>query len=75
LFFSEQTVDALVEAIERFEVVEGHFDPVFIRSHVQAFDVCRFRAEMQGFIDAKLGEFRRERGLGEQQAWKSVVAV
>ena len=63
LFFREQTVDALAEAIERLESIEGRFDPAFIRSHVQAFDVSRFKAEMQAFIDEKMGEFRRHFGL------------
>jgi len=59
LFFPAQTVDALIEALRRFEAVEGRFDPTFARTNAERFDVSRFKAEMSAFIADKLSEFRR----------------
>ena len=42
LFFQEQQVDALAEAIEAFERPESGFDPVVIRNHALAFNEERF---------------------------------
>jgi hypothetical protein len=63
LFFREQTVDSLIEPIRRFESVEERFDSGFIGSHVQSFDVSRFKAEMQAFIGHKLSEFHHRARL------------
>ena len=54
IFFSEQTVDAMVEAIRTFEAVEARFSPSFIRSSVQRFSVSRFKSEMERFIEESL---------------------
>jgi glycosyltransferase involved in cell wall biosynthesis len=54
VFFFEQSVDAMVHAIQVFESVEPRFSPSFIRSHVERFNVSRFKAEMQRFIDDSL---------------------
>jgi glycosyltransferase involved in cell wall biosynthesis len=58
LLFPSQTVNALVEAVRLFETVEGRFSPAFIRAHAERFDVTRFNAEMQAFVNEKLAEFR-----------------
>jgi len=50
--------ESLVEAIQQFESVEGRFSPVFIRAHVQRFDVSRFKKEMFEFIADKLHGLR-----------------
>jgi glycosyltransferase involved in cell wall biosynthesis len=58
VFFAEQTVDSLVEAIEFFESVESRFSPSFIRHSVERFDTSRFKSAMTDFIDRSL-ELRR----------------
>ncbi|HEX5483529.1 MAG TPA: glycosyltransferase [Terriglobia bacterium] len=57
VFFYEQSVEGLMEAILRFESLESRFNPQAIRAHVQRFDTSRFRAEMESFIAAKWAEF------------------
>jgi glycosyltransferase involved in cell wall biosynthesis len=57
IFFGQQSVDSLVEAMRVFESVETRFSPTFIRAHVQRFDVSRFKREMYEFIENKLAAF------------------
>jgi glycosyltransferase involved in cell wall biosynthesis len=54
IFFSEQTRDSLVEALEFFESVESRFSGSFIRQNVERFDAPRFKSEMSCFIDQAL---------------------
>ncbi|HEV2495122.1 MAG TPA: glycosyltransferase [Terriglobia bacterium] len=61
IFFTEQSVDSLVEAIERFESMERRFSPARIQTHAQGFGVTRFQAEMRAFIEEALAEFRSGR--------------
>jgi glycosyltransferase involved in cell wall biosynthesis len=60
VFFSRQSVESLVEAMQVFESVESRFSPAFIRAHAQRFDVSRFKKEMFEFIEGKLAAFRRQ---------------
>ncbi len=48
LFFSEQTLSSLMDAIDRFERFE--FDPKFIQSHAQRFSKERFKHEIAEFF-------------------------
>jgi glycosyltransferase involved in cell wall biosynthesis len=64
LLFPAQTVQALVQAVQLFESVEGRFDPAFIRAHAERFDKARFKAEMQAFVTEKVAEFRCRAGMG-----------
>jgi glycosyltransferase involved in cell wall biosynthesis len=57
IFFGQQSVESLVEAMRVFESVEARFSPVFIRAHAQRFDVSRFKREMFEFIENKLATF------------------
>jgi glycosyltransferase involved in cell wall biosynthesis len=58
VFFAEQSVDALVETIERFESMESRFSPPHIRAHARGFGEARFKAEISAFVEEKLAEFR-----------------
>lgn len=58
VFFSNQSVESLVEAVGFFEAVEARFSPVFIRGQVQRFSGDRFKAEMRAFVTEKLAKFR-----------------
>jgi len=60
LFFKEQTVDSLIDAIARFETlnqVQGKFDPQVIRQHAEEFDVNRFKEKIKNYIDQKWQQF------------------
>ncbi len=57
VFFPEQSVDSLVEAIRIFESVESRFSPAFIRAQAERFDISRFKTEMGAFIAEKMAEF------------------
>jgi glycosyltransferase involved in cell wall biosynthesis len=52
VFFSEQTVESLNEAIERFESME--FDYKRIREHAYNYDVRVFKDKLVSFIESKL---------------------
>ena len=51
LFFNEQTVDAIKEAITVFE--PKTFDSKAIRAHALQFSKERFEKEIQSFVDEK----------------------
>ena len=59
VFFGEQRADSLVEAILKFEAVEHHFSPPFIRAHAEQFDKKRFLKKMGGFVAEKLEDYRQ----------------
>jgi len=48
VFFREQTVEAVIDAIQRFEKMR--FDPQAIRQAVQRFDVQHFKRELREFV-------------------------
>jgi len=55
LFFREQSVEALIETIERFEQMS--FDPAAARANAERFSNQRFRRELSEFIEAKWQAF------------------
>ncbi len=50
VFFHEQTVESLVEAIEYFEQHAGLFDPLAIRRHVAGFDRAVFKQRISDHV-------------------------
>lgn len=48
IFFKEQTVEAVVEAVQRAE--QTPFDPYVIRQSIQKFDVENFKSELLRFV-------------------------
>ena len=69
VFFSEQTPDALVEALERLE--RTRFDSDRIRRHAAAFDAAPFSDRMTAFIERKWSEFQSH---GLEQAVSRALA-
>jgi hypothetical protein len=59
LFFRDQTPEALIDALRRFEVT--CFRPEKIRAHALRFGEARFRAEMRAFVDECLAGHREGR--------------
>jgi len=54
IFFPEQTVEAAVEGILRFEAAESIFVPTEIREHAQRFDTSVFVESFQAFVRAAM---------------------
>jgi glycosyltransferase involved in cell wall biosynthesis len=63
VWFEEQSPEALVRALHRFEAAEGFFDAKTIRAHAERFSAPRFRAEIEreatALVEAGPGEARR----------------
>lgn len=57
LFFHEQSVEALIEAVERFE--QTSFDPALARANAERFSVNRFKQEINVFVREKWQAFRQ----------------
>ena len=57
VFFYEQTVDALIEAVRLFERSRDCFDPHAIRAHVAPFDRARFKQKMKEVIEQSYNQF------------------
>jgi len=55
IFFEEQTVSSLLQAIERFEML--NFNPVQIKAHAEMFNGERFKQEFTNFVEKKWREF------------------
>ena len=51
VFFEEQTVESLQNALQKFESMK--FDPHFIRKHAETFDVEHFKQKIAAFIESK----------------------
>ncbi len=60
VFFREQSVDALVEAIQTFEGVEHRFRPFFVKQQVDRFAPEHFRDSFGAFVTQKWEEFRND---------------
>ena len=54
VFFECQTVEDVIQAIERFEEIEPLFESQAIRDHAQGFDRDVFRRRVKGYIDNSL---------------------
>lgn len=60
IFFHEQSVDSLLEAMHTFERVEHQFRPAFIKQQAQRFAPERFRERFGLFLAKKWEEFHSE---------------
>ena len=58
VFFAEQSVEALVDAIARFEGAEDRFDPKALRARAEAFDRPVFKQRLREYIAARWDERR-----------------
>ena len=56
IFFHEQPVDALAAAVQRVEASSHRFSPKALRARAESFDRARFKARVQGYVDARLAE-------------------
>jgi len=58
VFFEEQSVDALVEAMRRFEAAADRFDAKALRARAEAFDRPVFKQRLGDYITARWNEHR-----------------
>lgn len=58
LFFPEQTVESLKDAVTKFEGME--FDKYKIRQHALKFDESVFRAKIKQYVEEKYDEYHRK---------------
>jgi glycosyltransferase involved in cell wall biosynthesis len=75
VFFEKQSVDSLVEAIQRFERLEGAFHPQAIREHAEQFSEERFKKEFRAFVERKTEEFDASRCAGGRQRLSPVASI
>lgn len=54
VYFHEQTVAGLIDAVHRFESLEESFDPAQIRAHAEQFSASQFRARITSFVQDAL---------------------
>ena len=54
IFFQEQNVGSLIDAVERFNRIEREFDPVAIRKHAQQWDRKIFKEKIKKSIFEKI---------------------
>ena len=59
LFFHEQSVEALIAAMQQFEL--GSFDPAVARANAERFNSDRFKRELAGFVTEKWAGFAQEK--------------
>ncbi len=56
IFFQEQSVESLVDAIRRFEDSEGQFSSAAIQEHALQFDTPRFVEKFSDFVQIALSQ-------------------
>ena len=61
LFFDEQSREALIETIHRFESQLEVFEPEAIRRHTEKFSIPRFQKEWTTFISSALSDWKTRR--------------
>lgn len=59
VFFKEQTVESLKEAVLRFQKMS--FDKNVIRAHAEEFSIESFKGKMRCFVEEKYEEFKSEK--------------
>jgi hypothetical protein len=61
VFFDGQTVEALADAIVRFEQLEGRFDPKALRRRAEQFDRPVFKERVRAYVEQRRAEFDARR--------------
>ncbi len=63
LFFEAQTVDSLIQAVERFEKMQEQFDSSEIVDRARSFDKARFKEQFVATVDRLMAD--REKRCGQ----------
>ena len=75
VFFQEQTAEALVDAVERFERNSHLFDPNVCRENAERFSTEKFKASLSAFIEVRLARFRSETAVAPRPARSETPAT
>jgi glycosyltransferase involved in cell wall biosynthesis len=62
VFFLKQTVESLMEAVQRFESGVYAFDSEVLRQNAERFSPENFRAQLSEFVDEKMSNFIHDKG-------------
>jgi len=60
VYFYEQSVNALKEAVKQFVEWENKFDSLVIRKNAERFGRERFKREISEFVEEKYNEFKEK---------------
>ncbi len=60
IFFQEQTVESLKDALKRFQAIENSLDRDSIRKQAELFSTERFKRQFKSFIENKAEEFFKQ---------------
>ena len=71
LWFREQTVDSIVDVVERFERSTIAANAAGIRANAQRFGTDRFKEQLRSFVERELAE--RAAALSEDELGRSVA--
>lgn len=66
-FFKEQTVAAIIDAVETFDT--NSVDPGFLRLHAEQFDTAVFKRQISQFVEQKMEAKLRSERLPQQQIY------
>lgn len=73
IFFYEQKIDSIIEAVNRFEKMEP-FDPVYICENAGRFSIDKFRREFKSFVDEAIqAHFGQRKNISEELPFVSGV--
>ncbi|MCX6990525.1 MAG: glycosyltransferase [Chlamydiae bacterium] len=61
IFFQEQTIASLCEAVCAYERCQNQFDPYKIKESAERFSQDRFKDEFRLFVDEKFSEFTQQK--------------
>lgn len=64
IFFREQTVESLSEAMQEFETGKYRFDPERIRENAEHFSKARFQREFSELVEREWAKFTAGEGVG-----------
>jgi glycosyltransferase involved in cell wall biosynthesis len=57
IFFSHQTPEALIRAVESFQRMQSRFEPKKIRDHAAQFSPARFKSQIHEYVQSRLDEW------------------
>jgi hypothetical protein len=63
VLFTDQTADAIVDAVRGFEASQTRIESPACVENARRFEPQRFRRELAGFVDARWAEFAGRKAL------------
>lgn len=66
-FFKEQTVEAIIDAVENFDT--NSVDPGFLRLHAEQFDTAVFKRQLSQFVEQKMEERQHTERIPQRQVY------